>query len=218
MADMLLMLSALRTMMTSTSILEALQQHLGPDAIQQMSQQLGTDPAATSKAISMAIPVLINGLAHNASNPQGAMDLDNALGAHDGSILDNLGGLLGNAGSGPGGGIAGAILGHILGSRRGPVEQGVGKATGINAQQVSQLLMMLAPIVMGVLGRMKKDRGIGPQQLPEVLAQGKAEIEKQAPATAGLGGILDMNHDGQIADDVARIGSSVLGGLFGHRA
>lgn len=88
----------------------------------------------------------------------------------------------------------------------------------MNAQQVSQLLMMLAPLVMGVLGHMKKDQGIGAQQLPEVLGQGKTEIEKQAPATAGLGRILDMNHDGQIADDVARIESSVLGGLFGHRS
>lgn len=196
----------------TTSILDALRQELSAGTIQQMSQQLGTEPAATSTAISAAIPVLISGLARNASNPQGAESLSSALDAHDGSILGNLGGLLGN-----GGGIGGAILGHILGSRRGPVEEGVGKASGMNAQQVSQLLMMLAPLVMGVLGRMKKDQGVSTQQLPDILGQGKAEIEQQAPATAGLGGILDRNHDGQIADDIARMGTSVLGGLFSHR-
>lgn len=197
--------------MSSTSILDALQQQLGPDTIQQISQKLGTDPGTASKAISTALPFLLGGLSRNASSPQGAADLDQALGAHDGSILDNLGGLLSGV-------AGGGILGHILGSRQPPIEQGVGRATGMNAQQVSQLLMMLAPLVMGVLGRMKKQQGLGPQQLPEVINQGKAEIEKQVPSATGIGSILDMNHDGQIADDVARIGSSIVGGLFGKRS
>lgn len=200
--------------MNSTSILNALKQELGPDTMEQMSKQLGSDPSAVSNAISMSLPILLSGLSRNASSPQGAMDLDNALGDHDGGIFGNLGGLFGNAG----GGAGAAILGHILGSRRSPVEQGVGRATGMNAQQVSQLLMMLAPLVMGVLGRMKKNGGIGAQDLPQVLEQNRAEIEKEAPATAGLGRVLDQNQDGQIADDLARMGSSILGGLFSQRA
>jgi len=201
--------------MASTSVLQALQQELNTDTIQRFSQQLGTDPAATSTAISAAIPVLLSGLANNASSPAGAQQLSTALDAHDGSILGNLGSLLGSGGGI--GGIGGAILGHILGSRQGPVEQGVSKASGLDAQQVTQLLMMLAPIVMGVLGRMKKDHGVDAQQLPQVLGQAKAEVEQAAPATAGLGGIFDQNH-GQIADVVGRLGASVLGGLFGQRA
>lgn len=198
-----------------TSLLDSLKQQLGPDTIQQISTQLGADPAMTSNAISVALPILLGGLGRNASNPDGAQRLDTALGAHDGSILNDLGGLLGKSG---GGGIGGAILGHILGSRQAPVEQGVSKATGMNAQQVTQLLMMLAPIVMGVLGRMKKQQGLGAQQIPDVLNQGRADIEKQSPGTAGLGGILDSNHDGKIVDDVARIGSSILGNIFSQRA
>ena len=197
-----------------TSLLDALKQQLGPDTIQQISTKLGADPATTSKAISVALPVILGGLSRNASNPGGANSLNTALGAHDGSILDNLGGLFSN----PAAAAGTAILGHILGSRQAPVEQGVTKATGMNAQQVTQLLMMLAPIVMGVLGRMKQQQGLGPQQIPDVINQGRAEIEKQAPGTSVLGSILDSNHDGQIVDDVARIGSSILGGLFSHRA
>jgi hypothetical protein len=203
--------------MTSTSVLQALQQELTGDTIQKISQQLGTDPAATSTAISAAIPVLLSGLASNVSSAQGAEQLSTALDAHDGSILGNIGSMFGNGG-GAMSGIGGAILGHILGARRGPVEQGVSKASGLDPQQVTQLLMMLAPIVMGVLGRMKKDDGVGAQQLPEVLGQANAEVAQNAPATTGLGGILDQNHDGNIADDIARIGGSMLGGLFGKRA
>ena len=197
-----------------TSLLDSLKQQLGPDTIQQISTKLGADPAMTSNAIAVALPILLGGLGRNAASTDGAQKLDTALGAHDGSILNDLGGLLNN----PAGGIGGAILGHILGSRQAPVEQGVSKATGMNAQQVTQLLMMLAPIVMGVLGRMKQQQGLGPAQIPDVINQGRAEIEKQAPGTSVLGSILDSNHNGSIVDDVARIGTSVLGGLFSHRA
>lgn len=175
-----------------TSILDAVQQQLGPDTIQQMSNALGADPNATSNAVSLALPALLGGLSQNAAQPQGAAALDNALNQHDGSILDNLGGLLGGASGG--GGIGGAILGHIFGARRSTVEQGVGQRSGLDAAQVAQLMAMLAPIVMGVLGRMKQSKGLDANSLPEVLQQ-------QGQGAGGLGGVLD-----------------VLGGLFGNKS
>lgn len=195
-----------------TSILDAVRQQLGPDAIQQMSGALGADPGATSNAVSLALPAILAGLSHNAAQPQGAAALDTALNAHDGSILDNLGGLLGGAGAG--GGIGGAILGHIFGGRRGTVEQGVGRSSGLSSGQVAQLMAMLAPIVMGVLGRMKQTKQLDPNRLPEVLQQSREQGEKEIP---GLGGILDANHDGSVADDLLRMGSSALGGMFGKK-
>jgi hypothetical protein len=196
-----------------TSILDAVRQQLGPDTIQQMSATLGADPSATSNAVSLALPALLGGLSQNAAHPQGAAALDNALNAHDGSILDNLGGLFG--GGGGGGGMGGAILGHILGNRRGPVEQGVGRASGLDGAQVAQLLAMLAPVVMGVLGRMKQTKGLDANRLPDVLQQSHAQAEQETP---GLGGLLDANHDGSVADDLLRMGSSALGGIFGNKS
>ena len=198
-----------------SSILDAVRQQLGPDTIQQMSRSLGADPSATSSAVSLALPALLGGLANNAAKPQGAAALDHALNAHDGSVLDNLGGLLGG---GAASGIGGAILGHIFGGKRDSVEQGVGKASGLNAAQAAQLMAMLAPIVMGVLGRMKQSKGIDANQLPDVLQQGRAQAEQESPGLGGLGGLLDANHDGSIADDLMRMGGSALGGMFGKKS
>ena len=178
-----------------TSLIEAVRQQLGADSIQQLSQTLGADPAATSKAVSIALPALLGGLAQNASQPQGAAALDTALNAHDGSILNGLGGLLGG---GAGSGIGGAILGHIFGSKREPVEQGVGKASGLDPAQVAQLMAMLAPIIMGVLGKMKREKGVDANALPDVLNTGRQEAEKNAP---DLGDLL----------------GNALGGLFGRK-
>jgi hypothetical protein len=193
-----------------SSILDAVRQQLGPDTIQQLSGAIGADPAATSNAVSLAIPTLLGGLAQNASQPQGAAALDNALNQHDGSILDNLGGLLGGGGGGGGamGGIGGAILGHVFGKRRGSVEQGVGRASGLDAAQVAQLMAMLAPIVMGVLGRMKQSKGLDANRLPDVLQESRQQGERENP---GLGGMLDQNNDGSVADDLLRMGGSIFG-------
>ncbi len=200
-----------------TSILDAVRQQLGPDTIRQMSSTLGADPDATSNAVSLALPALLGGLSRNAAQPQGAAALDNALNAHDGSILDNLGGLLGGGSAGGGGlagGIGGAILGHIFGNKRETVEQGVGRSSGLDGAQVAQLMAMLAPIVMGVLGRMKQSKGLDANRLPEVLQQSREQGEQEMP---GLGGLLDANNDGSMTDDLLRMGTSALGGLFGNK-
>jgi hypothetical protein len=193
-----------------TTILDTVRQQLDANTIQQISQSIGADPASTSNAISVALPALLGGLSQNASNPQGAAALDNALNAHDGSILNNLGGLLGGGGAGAGA----AILGHIFGARRGPVEQGVGQASGLDPARTAQLLAILAPIVMGVLGRMKQNKDIDAARLPDVLNAGREQGEKAHP---GLAGMFDMNKDGNVADDLLRMGSNALGGIFGKK-
>ncbi len=171
-----------------TSIIDTLQQQLGPDTIEQLSQSIGADPAATSNAVSLALPALLGGLSHNASNQQGAAALDRALDDHDGSILDNLGGLFG--GGGGGGGIGGAILGHVFGQKQSTVEEGVSRGSGLNGQQVAQLLMMLAPIVMGVLGRAKQRSGLDASRLPNVLQESAQTMQTQSAGSGGLGDIL----------------------------
>lgn len=196
---------------TSPSVLDALEAQLGPETIHAMSSQLGTDTAATANAISMALPILLGGLSKNAANAEGSAALDTALEAHDGGVLGNLGSLLG-------GGAGAAILGHILGSRRGAVQEGVGRASGLSAQQIGQLLTLLAPLVMGVLGKMKQQQGLDAEQLPAVLGKANLDMTRQSSAVGDLSRVFDTNHDGEIADDIARIGSSIVGGMFGRDA
>src|SRR5688572_11498646 len=104
---------------SSPSVLDALEAQLGPETVQALSTQLGTDNAATANAISMALPILLGALSKNAADADGSAELDAALNAHDGGILDDAALLL------RGGGAGAAILGHILGSRRDAVQEGI---------------------------------------------------------------------------------------------
>ena len=48
------------------ALLDMLQQRLGGTAVQQISQQLGTDHGTTETAIQAALPMLVGALARNA--------------------------------------------------------------------------------------------------------------------------------------------------------
>ena len=98
------------------SILDSLNSALGDNAIGQISQQLGSDPATTGSAVSAALPVLISALAKHSSSPGGADALQAALQQHDGSVLDDLASHFGGGTASLDGGAA--ILGKVLGTVR----------------------------------------------------------------------------------------------------
>ena len=206
------------------SILDGLASQLQGDTLTQMSERLGTDEQTTAAAVSVALPVLLSGLSENTATSVGAQSLGQALDSdHDGSLLDNLSAVIGgqSPGATPSRALnAGGILGHIFGGRRQPVEQGIGRASGLNGQQVAQLMMMLAPIVMSYLGRQKRAQGMDSAGMGSVLREETDEIERRAPGAGGiLGQILGGGQGGSGAglDDLARLGPSILGSIFGRR-
>ena len=190
----------------------SLQDLIGPQqgnqALDQISQSVGADQSAVNTAIQMALPALINGLARNASTPQGAESLNNALEQDNhAGVLDNLGGLGsmifgGQQAAPPRQADAGGILGHILGTNQGPVAQEVSNQTGLGVGQVAQILMFLAPIVMGYLGKQKQEQGLGPDGLSNWLGGQQQEIE-QSGQGGFLNNILDQDRDGSSMDDIA---------------
>lgn len=159
--------------------------------------------------------------------------------AGGGALAAGLGSLLGGGGGAGGGGLggfgdlAGAILGggggggskaldgagilrHVLGDRRRAVEGGVGRASGLDGRQVGRLLMLLAPLVMSALAKVKEKRHLDERGLAEALAEERREIEDKAPgvSSGGLADLLDRDDDGQIGDDLADIGGSLAKAFF----
>ena len=192
-------------------ILDSLGQQLGGNTLTQISQQLGTDEGTTARAVSIALPLLLGGLTRNASTPEGAAALDQALTRdHDGSLLDAPH----QAVTDPNAFNAGGILGHIFGQRQAPIQQGVAKATGIDLQSAGKVLMILAPIVMAGLARARSAQGAN-ASAGAVLQGEQSNIERQVPGIGGLASILDRNHDGNVVDDIANLAGGQLGGLSG---
>ena len=178
------------------SVLDIVQQHLGPQEMQQISQQLGTDPGTAQQAVNAALPAMVGGMANTAQQPGGASGIQSLLGSH-GGILGSLGSMIGAGGAADGGGI----LGQVLGRHEPAVQQGVQQASGLGSDQTRKLLMILAPIVLGALAKRAMNHGAAqsdPDQLNDVLKQDAAQAHQQAQAQGHhMGGLL-----GKILDHV----------------
>jgi hypothetical protein len=177
---------------------------------QQISRQLGADPGTTSNAIDAALPLLLSAVARNAGNREQAQSLGRAVSEdHDGSILDDVPGYLSQAQSGPGAGI----LRHVLGGKQQSVQTGLSQATGLDAGKTGQLLTMLAPLVMGALGRAKRENQLDNEGLSTLLTGENERLKESAPGVMGaLGRFLDRDNDGSVMDDVG----GMLGKAFGR--
>jgi len=211
-----------------SGILDLLGSDLGKTIISGVAGQTGQDTNKTSGLLTMALPVLMQAMKQNASTPQGAEGLLGALNnKHDGSILDNLGGLFK-------GGVDNnvmkdgeKILGHVLGGRQQNVQNALSQKSGIDAGSVVNILKVAAPLLMGVLGKQTRQKKVSNQAdlgglLGGMLKGGSPEQEQSF-----LESILDADGDGSVIDDVAGmvLGGNkkkgglggLLGGLFGKK-
>jgi hypothetical protein len=183
-------------------ITQMITQKVGGAAAGMLAQRLGISESTAQTAVQLAVPVIVAALARNASQPQGAQDLHQAVASdHDGSILDQLTSYIGNPQSANGSGI----LSHVLGGDRPAVENNLAQATGMDQNSAGNLLEMVAPLVMGAVGREQQQNGLDANGLSQFLAQ-----QQQAqPADPGLMGsissMLDSNRDGSVTDDLSRI-------------
>lgn len=192
------------------ALINFVNQELSGPRLAQISRQLGISEEQTREALPAALATLTGAMAQNTAQPQGAQQLSNALSRdHDGSILDSLDDFLGSGNTAPGA----SILGHILGGRQQKVAGTLGRNTGLDPNTTAQLLALLAPIVLGYLGRRQRQQGLDPGGLAGVLGQERQQVEQIPQARQGLGALLDLDGDGQVLDDLANL----AGGLFGNR-
>ena len=197
-----------------SSLISLLIDQLGGDAVSDIAGQIGGDGESTQRAIAAALPLLLGALTRNSSSSEGAASLHRALARdHDGSLLDDLGGYLKKPDTQTGDGI----LRHALGDRRGTVEKGLSRSSGIDPAAAGKLVAMLAPVVMGALGKARREHDLDEAGLAGMLNAEQSLAEAAAPELKGLGRLLDRDSDGDLTDDLLDIGGGLVGKLFGGR-
>jgi hypothetical protein len=141
---------------------------LGGPVIQQISQQIGADSGTTQSAVGMALPMLLSAFGNHASTADGADAIHQATQEHDGSILDNVMSFVGNAGAA---GMGTALLGQVLGGgTHNAMADTISQQTGMDSGAANQLLGMLAPVVMGAIGKSSQDQGgLDPSGIAQML-------------------------------------------------
>lgn len=204
-----------------SGILDLLNSDMGRQLVGGLSNETKQPADKTASVLSMALPLLMGAMKRNANSPEGAAGLMNALETkHNGSILDNLGGLFE-------GGVNEdvkqdglGILGHVLGGSQNNVVSALSNKSGVDSNNVMQILQVAAPILLGYLGKQKQQSNVSDQNgigdlLGGLLGGGSSQPKQQSLIES----ILDGDNDGSIIDDIAGMvlggGSQKKGGLGG---
>ncbi len=203
-------------------ILDLLNSDMGKQIIGGISNETKQPVDKTASVLSMGLPILMGAMKKNAKSEEGASGLMSALSnsKHDGSLLDNLGGFFGG-GVNEDAKIDGlGILGHALGGSQDNVVGALSKKSGMDVNSVMQILQVAAPILLGYLGKQKRENNVDSQSgITSLLGNMMAgnSQEEQDKEQSLIESLLDGNNDGSVIDDVAGmvLGNSNKGGLGG---
>lgn len=200
-------------------LMDLIKSQVSEGMIDQLMGQLGgADKSQTKTAVNTAMTTLIGALSRNASNPQGASALASALDRdHDGSILDDVAGFLGGSLSSNNSSMlnGAGILNHVLGGKQNGAIDMIAKVSGLDKSKTGQLLITMAPIIMGMLGKVKKENNLDQSSLSKLLKGTTTQVVKQQPQSRNLlESILDRDGDGSYMDDIAQTGIKALFSRF----
>jgi outer membrane protein OmpA-like peptidoglycan-associated protein len=192
----------------SINLLGLLKDQLSGDMVSKIAGAIGESSSTTQSALGSVLPSILAGAVQKASDTNGATALFNMLssGNHDGSILNNLGSLLGGGSSTQNLISSGAgILSALFGDRVSGVANLISKISGMKSSSASSLLGLAAPIVMGMIGKTVKSQGISNAAGLASMLMGQKDFLKGV-LPAGLGSLLNLSSLG----DVAGMASSAM--------
>lgn len=164
--------------------------------------------------LAVAAPLVISYLRKKSQeNPAEADALNNALDRdHDGSILNDPSQAAARQAEG------GSILDHIFGDQKASVENQLSQNTGISMDKIGPILGMLAPLIMGYIGKEKQANGVTSGGLGDLLggilggAQNQAQAEPSNPLNDILGEVLGSGQQQSSGNPLNDILGQVLGG------
>jgi OmpA-OmpF porin, OOP family len=153
---------------------------------------IGESPAATSASISAAVPALLAGAIQKSTTASGANELVDEMKqvTANGNPLDHVGTILADPAArssflSQGVGLAGDLLGGASDS----VARTIGSAQHISGTAVSSILALLAPLVLGAMGRFA---GANPtaSSVQSLLSSERGSVSRLLPA--GLGPLFAL--------------------------
>jgi hypothetical protein len=176
----------------------------------QISNRIGADETRTRSAIHAAVPALMAAFSQEAERGGGIREAVRK--DHDGSIIDQLQEYLGGqAQLSPRTTNGAGILDHVLGPQQPQMQQALSARTGLDAGSIGQLLTLLAPVVMGMIGKKSNASpggGFDLNDLGSILGREKADARNRNP---DIGDLLDSISGGKGGGSGGALGD-LLGG------
>ncbi len=192
------------------SLIDLLTGNTGNQVAAQAENKFGISRNQIIALLAVAAPLIISYLRNKSQDAKEAEALNNALDKdHDGSILDDASQLEARQAEG------GSILDHIFGGQKNTVENQLSQNTGISIDKIGPILAMLAPVIMGYIGKEKQQNNVGAGGLGDllggILGSASNQAQQSNPLNDILGSVLGggQQSSGNPLNDIL---GSVLGG------
>ncbi|WP_338866903.1 OmpA family protein [Myxococcus stipitatus] len=170
------------------NLIDMVRERFTGNVVQQMGSSLGEDPSTLTRALPGAIAAVGGSVVERGSTEAGAQRLMSQL---------NEGGF-----TGPDAGNEDALspdtaergqgmLNGLFGDKLGMLTNALGRSGGFsNSKSASSLLAVVAPMLMGVIGKHVRDNRMSASGLSQLLGSQRSIISSALPA--GLGSVLGM--------------------------
>lgn len=195
------------------SLIDLLTGNTGNQVAEKAETKFGISKNQIIALLAVATPLVISYLRNKSQDNKEAEALNSALEKdHDGSILDDTSQLEARQNEG------GSILSHIFGNEKSTVENQLSQNTGISIDKIGPILAMLAPVIMGYIGKEKQQNNVGAGGLGDLLggilggAQTQAQQQQSNPLNDILGSVLGGGQSQPSGNPLNDILGSVLGG------
>src|SRR5262245_49048769 len=162
----------------------------------QIATKLGVDRATVQQAVNAIVPTLLAALMSYVSKPGGAAKLNEVVAKQEPGMLSSLASVIGQPGQKALVDQGASVLTSLLGGKNFSALTGaVDKYAGIGGQGSKTLMGLLGPVVLGVLGRQQREKGLDASGLANLLTSQKSNVAGAIPAGfakyLGDTGILD---------------------------
>ncbi len=195
------------------NLIDLLTGNTGNQVAEQAENKFGISKNQIIALLAVATPLVISYLRNKSQDAKEAEALNNALDKdHDGSILDDTSQLDNRQDEG------GSILSHVFGNQKNTVENQLSQNTGISIDKIGPILAMLAPVIMGYIGKEKQQNNVGAGGIGDLLggilggAQNQAQQQQSSPLNDILGSVLGGGQSQSSGNPLNDILGSVLGG------
>lgn len=177
----------------------------------ELGNKVQATPEEVRKAATLGVPTLVEALDRNAREEGKKASLARALEDHGNDDVDDVEGFLNGVDVNDGN----KMLDHIFGEKKVNVENNIANNSGLGIGQVSGLMSMLAPLLMGMLGKKKREDNVSEGNLSDLTGSmggmlGGLLGQKNSGVMDIAKKMLDKDGDGSFMDDL-------MGGFFGKK-
>jgi OmpA-OmpF porin, OOP family len=178
--------------MSTFNLLDMAKSYLTNELVSKASGALGESEGGISKILSAAVPSLIGSIADKASTADGAHEVAKmAADHHNSGILGSLGNFFGGDDSSNNMQSSGGnIISSLLGSKGSMLTSLISNFAGSQSGSVGKILGMVAPAILGMIGKHSADNNVSASGLGSLMAGQKDLAMKALPGGFSLSSLF----------------------------